>query len=175
MELLFGAGARHDRRLRWPGHADWTHCVTVDHSPAHRPAVLADLEHPPYPFATDSADEIHAYEVLEHLGDQGDWRTFFAQFSECWRILKPGGFLAATCPRQGSPWVWGDPSHRRQISRESLTFLSQAEYAKQVGVTAMSDFRPWYAADFDLVCAENLDADSFGFVLQAVKPARVAA
>jgi hypothetical protein len=136
--------------------------------------VLCDLALPPYPFKTESADEIHAYDVLEHLGQQGDWRAFFAQFAECWRILKPGGFLAATCPSYRSANAWGDPSHRRVITKETLAFLSQAEYAKQVGVTPMTDFRPWYAADFE---PRYLDegADTLVFVLEAVKPARGAA
>ena len=174
MELLLGAGARPERRVRWAGHDGWTHCVRVDHSAAHRPDVVCDLEFPPYPFQSDSVDEIHAYEVFEHLGDQGDWRAFFAQFAECWRLLKPGGLLVGTCPTPDSPWAWGDPSHRRLISRESLTFLNQAAYTAQVGVTAMTDFRPWYQADFEPL-ALHTQADVFTFVLQAVKPARVAA
>lgn len=174
MELLFGAGARAQRRLAWPGHEEWTRLVRVDHSSAHRPDVVCDLEFPPYPFTDDCADEIHAYEVFEHLGDQGDWRAFFAQFAECWRLLKPGGFLAGTCPLPTSPWAWGDPSHRRIVSREALTFLNQREYAQQVGVTGMSDFRPWYRADFEPVALDET-AESFLFVLQAVKPARLAA
>jgi SAM-dependent methyltransferase len=152
----------------------WTHCVTVDHSEAHKPAVMCDLEFPPYPFEDDSADEIHAYDVLEHLGQQGDWRAFLAQFADCWRILKPGGFLAAICPSYTSPNAWGDPSHRRVLTPQSLSFLSQAEYAKQVGVTAMTDFRPWYAADYEPFFVEQ-GADAFVFVLEAIKPARRAA
>ena len=173
MELLFGAGARRNR-LTWPGSTGWTTCIRVDHSAAHRPDVVCDLERPPYPFQSDCADEIHAYEVFEHLGDQGDWRAFFAQFSECWRLLKPRGKLAGTCPRATSPWAWGDPSHRRVISRETLTFLNQREYATQVGVTSMSDFREWYRADFEYVALEETP-EQFAFVLEAVKPSRVAA
>lgn len=173
MELLLGAGAARDRRLRWSGHEGWRHLVTVDHSDAHRPDVVCDLETPPYPFADESVEEIHAYEVLEHLGDQGDWRTFFAQFSELWRLLVPYGFLAATVPADG-PGVWGDPSHRRVINRMTLAFLNQEEYVRQIGVTRMTDFRPWYKADFQAVhLAERLG--SFEFVLQAMKPARGAA
>jgi hypothetical protein len=165
VELLFGAGARRDRRLKWPGHEGWTRLVSVDQTPAHRPDVVCDLEFPPYPFASDSADEIHAYEVLEHLGQQGDWRAFFAQFS---------GYLAGTCPAPTSPWAWGDPSHRRVISTEALTFLNQRQYAEQIGVTSMSDFRPWYRADFEPRVLEERDG-TFCFVLEAIKPSRIAA
>lgn len=113
-------------------------------------------------------DEIHAYEVLEHCGNQGDHRTFFAQFSEFWRILKPGGFFFATCPSWHSPWAWGDPSHSRVLTAGTLAFLSQEQYTKQVGVTPMSDFRSIYHADFRPIMVDE-SGDSLLFVLQAVK------
>lgn len=113
-------------------------------------------------------DEIHAYEVLEHIGAQGDYRLFFAQFSEFWRVLKPGGYFFGTCPAWHSPWAWGDPSHSRVLTTGTLAFLSQEEYAKQVGVTAMSDFRSIYKADFRAIMADE-STDSLLFVLQAVK------
>jgi SAM-dependent methyltransferase len=171
MELLLGAGATRDRRLKWDGHETWTHLITVDQTATHAPDVVHDLEQLPYPFASDSIDEIHAYEVLEHLGAQGDWRAFFAQFSEFWRLLKPGGFLAATCPSYRSAWAWGDPSHRRVFTAGTLAFLDQGAYQRQVGLTAMSDFRPWYHADFERLYVEETD-EQLSFVLQAVKPAR---
>jgi hypothetical protein len=113
-------------------------------------------------------DEIHAYEVLEHIGQQGDYITFFAQFSEFWRILKPGGLFFATCPSVTSRWAWGDPSHTRVIQPETLVFLSQKEYTKQVGVTAMSDFRHIYTADFDVLMSHD-DGEIHRFVMRAIK------
>lgn len=118
--------------------------------------------------SSDYFDEIHAYEVLEHVGAQGDYRSFFALFSELWRILKPGGYLFATCPSWHSPWAWGDPSHTRVLTAGSLVFLSQAEYARQVGKTAMSDFRSIYKADFRAIIADD-SSDSLLMVLQAIK------
>jgi hypothetical protein len=47
-------------------------------------------------------------------------------------------------------------------------FLSQAEYLEQVGKTAMTDYRPWYAADLQTVAVKE-EGDTLGFVLQAVK------
>lgn len=125
----------------------------------------------PLPFEDNSADEIHAYEVLEHCGRQGDYKFFFAQFADFWRILKPGGYFCGTVPRHDSPWAWGDPSHTRVILAESLTFLRQPEYAAQVGVTSMSDFRAIYKADFDIVYTLQGE-HQLEFVLTAVKPSR---
>lgn len=121
----------------------------------------------------DYWDEIHAYEVLEHLGRQGDAHSFFAQFSELYRLLKPGGHLLATVPSKRSGFFWGDPSHSRAIVEESLVFLDQGEYIRQCDEhpTGMSDFRRIYKADFRLI-DRNDNGASFYFILQAVKPSR---
>jgi SAM-dependent methyltransferase len=134
--------------------ADTSAPVTLDLDPTTNPDVLWDLNNLPYPFDTDSFNEIHAYEVLEHCGSQGDWRFFFAQFQELWRILKPGGRLIFTVPAPGSVWVWGDPGHTRHIHPAQMIFLSQAEYEKQVGKTAMTDYRHVYSADFETQAIE---------------------
>lgn len=173
MELLLGCGSARDRRLVVNGQRGWSKLVTLDHNADHSPDVVHDLEDLPWPFADDTFDEVHAYEVLEHLGRQGDWRSFFAHFSELWRILKPGGYLAATTPSWKSLWAWGDPSHTRIISSGSLVFLSQEQYRAQVGKTAMSDFRFCYQADFRAIWVDMKGEESgegFQFVLQAIKP-----
>jgi SAM-dependent methyltransferase len=132
--------------------------------------MVHDLNNP-LPFDDDSATEIHAYEVLEHCGTQGDYRFFFRQWSDFWRVLKPGGLFFATVPLPTSPWAWGDPSHTRIIQVESLTFLNQPAYA-QVGVTPMSDYRSIYRADFDILYTDKTE-HSLCFALKAVKPSRV--
>jgi len=167
MELLIGCGNRREKVLHRPGREEWTELVTLDIDPAAKPDVVHDLDVLPYPFADNTFDEIHASEVLEHCGRQGDWRFFFGQFAEFWRILKPGGVLCASCPSVTSRWAWGDPGHTRVIQPESLTFLSQAQYA-QVGKTAMTDYRHAYAADL-VVLFKDDDGESFRFVLGAVK------
>ncbi|MBV9119289.1 MAG: class I SAM-dependent methyltransferase [Chloroflexi bacterium] len=171
-ELLIGAGSRREKVLHPDEHKTWEHLTTLDINADHKPDVIWDLTDLPLPFEDDSFNEMHAYEVLEHIGAQGDYKTFFAQFSEFWRILRPGGLLCGTSPAVGSPWVWGDPGHTRLISSESFVFLDQTEYTRQVGNTPMSDYRFVYQADFSLVFA-RAETDTFMYVLQAVKPSRI--
>lgn len=171
MELLLGAGARRDK-LMWAESREWDCLTTLDRCDRHSPDVVHDLDELPYPFDDDQFDEIHAYAVLEHCGRQGDWRFFFGQFSEIWRMLKPGGLFFAFVPLRSSPWAWGDPSHTRIIMPQSLVFLDQAQVAAQVGNGTMSDFRDVYRADFHRVEVKE-EGRRLYFVLQAVKPSRV--
>ena len=170
-ELLIVCGTRRDKSLSIENHRTWEGLVTLDHNPTHKPDVQWDLLNLPLPFDADSLDEIHAYEVLEHTGQQGDYKFFFAQFSDFWRMLKPGGAFLATVPARDSIWAWGDPSHTRIITSENLIFLVQPKYG-QIGLTAMSDFRDIYKADFNIGFLEIAEG-SVRFALQAVKPSRI--
>ena len=169
-ELLIGCGSRRDKFLPPPGRPKvWTDLVTLDLNSDHHPDVVHDLESLPWPFAADTFDEVHGYEVFEHLGRQGDFRSFFAQFEEAWRILRPGGYLCGTSPATTSPWLWGDPGHTRVIAPETFTFLSQKQYQKQIGQTAMSDYRFCYRGDFEpMVLVPDADG-TFLYILRAVK------
>lgn len=171
MELLIGCG--HDRRKKVGFEGipkDWVELVTLDIDEDCNPSVVHDLEDLPLPFDDNMFDEIHAYEVLEHTGAQGDWRFFFNQFYEFWRILKPGGYLVGTCPMWDSMWAWGDPGHKRIICEGSLVFLSQKEYKAQVGLddSPMTDYRAYWEGDFEPI-AKHDEGDIFGFVIQAIK------
>jgi hypothetical protein len=150
----------------------------VDNDPNCRVHFTHDLNIVPWPFHYDSwpisigeFDEVHAYQVLEHLGQQGDVLSFFATFNEIWQALKPGGHLFAMVPSIKSRWCWGDPSHKRVIQPESLVFLDQEEYHKQVGHNSMSDFRHIWKGDFSVEHSED-DGNDHTFVLKAHKPAR---
>jgi SAM-dependent methyltransferase len=168
-ELLLGCGNSRQKKLHPANDTpEWSNLITLDFNEDCRPYVVHDLEDLPYPFEDNRFDEIHAYEVLEHIGDLGDWRAFFDQFSELHRILKPGGRLFAMVPMWNSIWAFGDPSHRRVISKATIAFLCQEEYKKQVGKTAMSDFRSYYKADFRALHLNETE-HTFTFVLEAVK------
>ena len=164
-QLLLGCGA--SRRKLFNSQEPWGDLVTLDFNEDHKPDVVWDLEKLPLPFDDNEFDEIHAIEVLEHTGAQGDFRFFFAQFSDFWRILKPGGILFATTPRWNGQWAWGDPSHKRIINAGSLVFLSQEQYRQEIGKTPMSDFRFCYKADFEPVFQQ--ESESFVFALKAIK------
>jgi SAM-dependent methyltransferase len=119
----------------------WT---TLDINPEAHPDVIFDLSRietgEQLPFPCDRFDEIHAYEVMEHYGRQGDFRGFFAGFRELWRVLKPGGMLIGTAPSLRSPWLWGDPGHTRVIAHEVVAFLDRRMY-DGIGSTPATDYK----------------------------------
>lgn len=172
MEILLGCGSSRVKKLAMPGRENWSGLVTLDFADTHKPDVVHDISVLPLPFEDNAADECHAYEVMEHVGQQGDWRFFFDQWSDIWRILKPGGYFIGTSPHWSSPWCWMDPGHTRAFGPEMMVLLSQPNYDAQVGKTPMTDYRFIYKADFDFIHSKVRDDGTFEYVLQAVKPSR---
>jgi len=153
MELVIGCGSVKYKRLPFEGVPQEfsNDVITLDFNSDHKPDVVWNLNNFPLPFEDNVFDEIHAYEVLEHLGSQGDHVAFFNLFNELHRIMKDGGLLFGTCPKWDTMWAWGDPSHSRIISHGTMIFLNQNEYTKQIGVTPMTDFRYIYKGDFEIL------------------------
>lgn len=185
-ELLLGCGHARDKRIHPPGTENfrgWCDLTTLDINTKCDADLIVDLSTWPFrrydavkstwiPYIGPESqyNEIHAYEVLEHIGMQGDVRTFMHQFRIFWTWLKPGGYLCATVPDYRSLWAWGDPSHTRIINAGTLVFLSRKEYEKQLGKTSMSDYRDLMRdMDFDIVRA-NVVGQTFEFILRAIKP-----
>ena len=195
-ELLLGCGFSRAKLLGLPGEPrEWKDLVTLDINRRVAPDLLIDinetggnlwrgdsmtdrgraamdLDAPDYAMGAireSYFDEVHAYEVLEHLGSQGDAAAFFNCFTNIHRILRPSGHLFATCPSRFSPWLWGDPSHRRVICAESLAFMSQDVIARnRKAGTAMSDFSDLWTRDFKVVSMQD-NHERFMFCLQAIK------
>jgi len=172
-ELLIGCGnSRHKKIYMEEDSSNWSNLTTIDIDTECGADVIHDLNVTPWPFEDDTFDEIHAYEVLEHLGRQGDFKSFFEQFSEIYRILKPGGLLIGTTPAINSRWLWGDPGHTRYFGPESLVFLDQNQYTVQVGKSQMTDYRRFWKGDMVAVNIHE-DNDDFQFVVEAIKPSRI--
>lgn len=122
-------------------------------------------------FESNTFDEVHAYHQLQRMGAQGDYAALFATFSEIWRVLKPDGVMCLSLPSPFSDWIWGDPGHTRAITMQTITYLQQPEYDKQLLTTAMVDYRDIYTADFEPEFLQD-DARELRVIARAIKPSR---
>ena len=169
-ELLIGAGVVHTRRIVLEGGSrTWSNLTTLDINADLKPDILWDLNELPYPIPTNEFDEIHAYEVLEHTGTQGDWKFFFKQFDEFARILKHHGLIFITTPKASSPWLWGDPGHTRYLGPESYVFLDRDAYGKQLKLTSMTDYRVYFRSNWKCVILNQDQPETTVAVLCNVK------
>lgn len=170
-ELLLGCGHQRLKHIGVAGKEawEWKDLTTLDINPEVHPDTVWDMNRVPLPFDADTFDEIHAYEVLEHCGRQGDWRFFFDQFSDFWRILKPGGLFFATVPGPDSCVVWGDPGHTRTIQKETVMYLDQNSYLV-LPTNPITDYRWYYKRDFEILESAYVDGQ-FRFILRARKGA----
>jgi SAM-dependent methyltransferase len=149
--LLLGCGNSRQKKVALSGATDWTgDLVTIDMNPNCGADVVWDMDQRPLPFDDGQFDEMGAYDVLEHLGRQGDWRGFFDEFAEYWRILKPGGLFGIIVP-VGPDWH-ADPGHTRFFSEHWFRFLDQSWYADQLAKgLQVTDYRWFWKHDFSTV------------------------
>jgi hypothetical protein len=100
-----------------------------------------DLFRFPWPFASDSVEELHCSHFIEHVpllyaapgadptplpanSESRDLLVLF--FDECWRILRPDGRMQVIWPALQSVRSFQDPTHRRFIPGETLSYFSKA-------------------------------------------------
>jgi SAM-dependent methyltransferase len=164
--LLLGAGNSRDKRVVHETTPDKVFQGLVTHDYIGDYDVTFDLDVLPYPLQSEDFDEIHAYEVLEHCGFQGNAKYFFDQFNEFHRILKPGGVFCGSVPRHDSIWAFGDPGHRRVLPAPVFNYLQESFY-DQLGETPCADYRPFIKGWWEGIASEVRD-DLFYFIVRKV-------
>jgi len=93
--------------------------INVDHIKLPNVDKAFDFETFPYPFETNSVDEIHMYFVLEHLVNH------VGVIKELHRILKVGGILYIRVPHgSGCYGQWGEFTHQRGYGYRSFDIFS---------------------------------------------------
>lgn len=148
--LLLGAGNSRVKKLAPSSAPDWKgRLVTVDMNPNCGADLVWDLENRPLPFDDETFDEVAAYDVLEHIGKQGDWKGFFDEFAEYWRILKPGGEFGIIVPINRD--ALADMGHTRFFHRNYFGFLSQKFYDTNLERGApVTDYRWYWRRNFEI-------------------------
>jgi predicted SAM-dependent methyltransferase len=90
--------------------------VNVDHNPDCNPDRIADLSKYPFPFPTNSMDEIYCSHLVEHIPDITKFML------ELYRIAKNGCIIHIKYPLFTSRSAYADPTHVHQLSHMSLQY-----------------------------------------------------
>jgi SAM-dependent methyltransferase len=93
--------------------------VNVDLTAATNPDVVHDLNVRPWPFTTSSFDEVHAYDVIEHLDD------VLKSVEEIHRVVRPGGALHVIVPHFSSDGAFTDPTHRHYFGARTFDYMTE--------------------------------------------------
>lgn len=86
----------------------------------------------PWPWADNSVDELRSVHFIEHLPAIYHTRlrppqdALFRFFDEAFRVAKPGATFTLIWPALQSVRAFQDPTHRRFIPAETLSYLSRA-------------------------------------------------
>lgn len=82
--------------------------------------MCVDLNEHPWPWESNSVDEIRAIDVLEHLDD------FLEFFNDAHDILRDGCEITVQVPHSSSRNYWIDPTHRRAYDERSFDYLDDS-------------------------------------------------
>lgn len=166
--LLIGAGRDRRRQVRSAYQAemlaDDSDLTTLDMNPEIGVDVVWDMENMPLPFGDEQFSECHIYNAAEHWGRQGDWRGWFRECEEYWRILKPQGTLHMVVPIGGD--AFADPGHTRFFSLNHFGFLNRDFYERnEVLGTCFTDYR-WFLKRYWNILHCETDAAHIYILLQ---------
>jgi SAM-dependent methyltransferase len=94
--------------------------INVDKNPtAPKVDIVHDLDHYPWPFKSDSVDEVNADHILEHLYDHN------RAMKEIYRILKKGGILRISVPHFTWQYAFHDPTHRHFFGYNTFFYYAR--------------------------------------------------
>jgi len=168
--LLLGCGNSREKKITWEGNTEWAgELTTLDMDPNCGADIVMDYGVLQYgvrlPFDGETFDEIGAFDTLEHVGRQGDWRGFFTEFAEYHRVLKSGGLMYVIVPIGKD--AYADPGHTRFFSVNHFGFLSQAFYERNLAQgTSCTDYRWFYKKDFDILYLDESGGHHIACVLR---------
>ncbi len=106
----------------------------VDQAPLENVDLVWNLLDFPYPFESNSAEQIISQHTLEHFAPD-DALRFIA---EIYRILKPGGTLLLACPHAFCPGAMEHPLHKSFWTFRSFDWLSQKHSGSYYVATAFN-------------------------------------
>ena len=145
MKLNLGCGSKKE-----PGF------LNVDKFQTSATDVVFDLEITPWPWASDSVNEIRFIHSLEHMGQATD--GFLAIVKEVYRICRDGAKVIIHVPHPRHDNYLGDPTHVRPITPQMLTLFNKQLNSQWVagGVSAATPLGIYIDVDFFIQSVMNV-------------------
>lgn len=98
--------------------------INIDQVAEVCPDLVLDLGHRPWPLPENHFEEVHAYDVLEHLDD------IVGTMEEVHRICRPNAKVILTVPHYSCANAFTDPTHRHYFGAQSFNyFTGENEFA----------------------------------------------
>lgn len=113
------------------------------------PDVKWDLERFPWPWESDSVEEIRMSHVLEHLGQSSP--VFIGVMKELYRVCRHGARIHIQVPHPRHDFFLGDPTHVRVILPATLELFSlKRNLAWEAQGLPNTPLATYHGVDFDL-------------------------
>ena len=130
--------------------------VNVDKYPGPGIDLVLDLEKTPWPWPSDSADEVRFIHSLEHMGRDTD--VFLGIVRELYRVCADGAKVVIHVPHPRSDDYLGDPTHVRPITPQALTLFDRRKNDEWAagGVSAATPLARYIGVDFYLEDVANV-------------------
>ncbi len=124
--------------------------VNVDKFDSFGADTVCDLEVVPWPFESDSVEEVSMNHVMEHLGADTD--VFFGVMKELYRVCADGALVRIAVPHPRSEAYAGDPTHVRPINQHMLQLFSKKKNREwQENKSSNTPLAVYLDVDFEIV------------------------
>lgn len=148
------------------GYKQYDGFINIDSDTHCKPDFVVNLGTIPFPFASDSVDEIRAYHILEHIGD-----GFISLMQEMYRVCCHGALLDIRVPHHFHETFLSDPTHKRPITVEGMRLFSQEVNRLEIERHGTSStLGIMYDVDFELVDFEFIPDMYYDAILPTLTP-----
>lgn len=135
------------------GYKRYDGFLNVDSDSLTKPDFLMNLETDAFPVDNDSVSEVKAYHILEHIGE-----GFFHLMKELYRICEDGAIIDIQVPHHRSEVFYGDPTHVRFITTESLR-----QFSKKRNIWHMKQWNS--SSGFGIKCDVDFELIDYEFII----------
>ena len=124
--------------------------INIDLTEYCEPDMILNLENTPYPFKSNSIEEVRMKSVIEHFPI--DPTNFFRIMKEIHRICQHKALIYIECPHPSHRWQIVDLTHQKAIHYEGMQMLDKSFCKKLIAAgSTKSPLAIMYDIDYRIV------------------------